>query len=48
MSLLIQTQNIRVYEGVHKNNENFFLEERGALVPPAPAWCVYVTARRIN
>ena len=26
----------------------FFLEGRGALVPPAPAWCVYVTARRIS
>jgi len=26
----------------------FFLEGRGALVPPAPAWCVYVTTRRIS
>ena len=33
----------RSYVGVPKN-ENFFLEGRGALVLPAPAWCVYVTA----
>ena len=30
-----------------KNIKNFFLEGRGALVPSAPAWCVYVTARCI-
>ena len=38
----------REYVGGPKNNENFFLEGRGALVLPAPAWCVYVTARRIS
>ena len=27
-----------------KNNENFFLVGREVLVPPAPAWCMYVTA----
>jgi len=32
------------YEGGLKNNENFFLEGRGALLPYAPTWCVYVTA----
>jgi len=37
LALYIQQQ---VYVGGPKNNENFFLEGRGALVPPAPAWCV--------
>ena len=37
-----------MYVGRHKNNENFFLEGKGALVPPAPAWWVYVTVRRIS
>ena len=39
---------IHTYEGVPKNNENFFLEGRGELFPPAPPWCVYVTARHIS
>ena len=34
--------------GGPKNNENFFLEARGAVLPSAPAWCVYVTALRIS
>ena len=34
--------------GGPKNNKNFFLDRRGALLPPAPAWCVYVIARRIS
>jgi hypothetical protein len=46
----IKTHGIKtvVYEGGPKNNEKFFLEGRGALLPPAPAWCVYVTALRIS
>jgi len=36
------------YKGGHKNNENFFLERRGAVLPSAPAWYVYVTALRIS
>jgi len=36
------------YEGGPKINENFFLEGRGAVLPSAPAWCVYVTALRIS
>jgi len=37
-----------IYEGGHKNNENFFLEGRGMVLPSAPACCVYVTALRIS
>ena len=36
------------YEGRPKNNENFFLEGRGVVLPSAPAWRVYVTALRIS
>ena len=36
------------YEGGPKNNENIFLEGRGAVLPSASAWCVYVTALRIS
>ena len=36
------------YEGGHRNNENFFLEWRGAVLPSAPAWFVHVTALRIS
>ena len=34
--------------GGPKNNENVFMEGRGAVLPSAPAWCVYVTALRIS
>ena len=34
--------------GGPKNNENFFMEERGSALPSPPAWCVYVTALRIS
>jgi len=37
-----------LYEGGPKNNENFLLEGKGALVSSDPAWCVYGTARRIS
>jgi len=36
------------YEEGPRNNENFFLEGRGALLLSAPAWCVYVTALHIS
>jgi hypothetical protein len=36
------------YVGGPKNNENFFLEGRGALLLSAPAWCLYVTALHIS
>ena len=31
-----------------KNNENFFLEGTGTVLPSAPTWCVYVTALCIS
>ena len=36
------------YEGGPKNNDNFLLDGRGAVLPSAPAWCVFVTALRIS
>ena len=37
-----------MYEGGAKNNENFLMEGRGAVLLSAPAWCVYMTALRIS
>ena len=34
--------------GGPKNNDNFFMEGWGAVLPSAPAWCMYVTALLIN
>ena len=39
---------VKLYNGGPKNNENFFLEGRGAVLPSAPAWCVYLTALCIS
>jgi len=45
MYLCIMYVCVFMYEGGPKNNENFFLEGRGAVLPSAPARCVYVTGQ---
>jgi len=55
----IHTYNMYVHTYIHnsqyvymrddpKITRIFFLEGRGAVIPSAPAWCVYVTALRIS